>query len=90
MTTPARKDDGTPPTFAELLIAHQARLGYSDAKMGAALDIGETTYRSWRLADPKRTPLAVAEEGALARLQLIHRRRSDLEAERCSSIVDHT
>lgn len=35
----------------------------------AALDVGDSTYRSWRNADPKRTPLPVTQEGVLARLE---------------------
>ena len=42
-------------TFARQLQRHQKRLGYTDAQMCAALDVGDSTYRSWRNADPKRT-----------------------------------
>lgn len=60
---------GDEPPFAAQLVAHQKRLGYTDVQMGAALDIGESTYRAWRNGDPKRTPLNVTQEGALARLE---------------------
>ena len=56
-------------SFARKLQRHQKRLGYTDAQMCAALDVGDSTYRSWRNADPKRVPLSVAQEGALARLR---------------------
>jgi hypothetical protein len=56
-------------SFAKQLQRHQKRLGYTDAQMCAALDVGDSTYRSWRNADPKRTPLKVTQEGVLARLE---------------------
>lgn len=56
-------------SFAKQLQRHQKRLGYTDAQMCAALDVGDSTYRSWRNADPKRTPLLVTQEGVLARLE---------------------
>ena len=45
-------------SFERQLQRHQKRLGYTDAQMCAALDVGDSTYRSWRKADPKRTPTA--------------------------------
>lgn len=56
-------------TFAQRLQHHQDRLGYTAAQMCAALDVGDSTFRAWRNADPKRTPLLVTQEGALARLE---------------------
>lgn len=56
-------------SFAKQLLKHQKRLGYTDAQMCAAIDVGDSTYRSWRNADPKRTPLLITQEGALARLE---------------------
>lgn len=56
-------------SFARQLQRHQKRLGYTNAQMCAALDVGDSTYRSWRNADPKRTPLPVTQEGVLARLE---------------------
>lgn len=55
-------------TFAKQLQRHQAQLGYTDAKMGAALDVGESTFRAWRKGDPLRVPPLISQEGALARL----------------------
>jgi hypothetical protein len=55
-------------TFAKKLQQHQARLGFTDAKMGAALDVGESTFRAWRKGDPLRMPPLISQEGALARL----------------------
>ena len=60
-------------SFARQLQRHQKRLGYTDAQMCAALDVGDSTYRSWRNADPKRTPLLVTQEGVLARLENCNR-----------------
>jgi hypothetical protein len=56
-------------SFAKQLQRHQKRLGYTDEQMCRALDVGNSTFRSWRTGDPKRTPLAVTQEGALARLE---------------------
>lgn len=63
-------------TFARKLHRHQRRLGYTDAQMCGALAVGDSTYRSWRNADPKRTPLPVTQEGALARLEKLQTARN--------------
>lgn len=55
-------------SFARQLTREQKRLGYTDEEMADALSVGESTYRAWRNGDPKRVPLPVAREGALARL----------------------
>lgn len=58
-------------SFARELQRHQKRLDYTDEQMAEALSVGESTYRAWRNGDPKRVPLPVAREGALARLAKI-------------------
>lgn len=65
-------------TFAKKLQQHQARLGFTAVQMGEALDIGESTYRAWRNGDPKRVPLSISEEGALARLEKLTPPASEL------------
>jgi len=40
------------------------------------IDVGLSTYRAWETDDPERVPLAVTQEGALARLAKTKRARN--------------
>jgi|AACY02.16.fsa_nt_gi hypothetical protein len=53
--------------FAAQLTAEKDRLGLTLAGLSAALDVGQRTVEHWLRGD--RTPLKVAQEGALARLR---------------------
>jgi transcriptional regulator with XRE-family HTH domain len=55
-------------TYGQTLHARRKRLGLTQAGAALLLDVGVSTYRAWETDDPKRTPLDVTQEGALARL----------------------
>ena len=64
-------------SFAGDLKRERTRLGLTQAEAAEALDIGLKTYAVWeRGDDPRRNPLIVAQEGALARLRKIKPRRN--------------
>lgn len=53
-------------SFAAQLKAERQRLGLTQAEAAAILDVGKRTLEHWE--EESRTPLAIAQEGALARL----------------------
>jgi transcriptional regulator with XRE-family HTH domain len=55
-------------TYGQQLHARRKRLGLTQAGAALLLGVGVSTYRAWETDDPQRTPLAVTQEGALARL----------------------
>ena len=63
-------------SYGQKLLAHRKRLGLTQAEAAALLDVGLSTYRAWETDDPERVPLAVTQEGALARLAKTKRARN--------------
>jgi transcriptional regulator with XRE-family HTH domain len=55
-------------TYGQQLLTHRKCLGLTQVEVAELLDLGLSTYRAWETDDPKRVPLLVAQEGALARL----------------------
>jgi transcriptional regulator with XRE-family HTH domain len=55
--------------FSEQLASEKDRLGMTLAGLAVALDVGQRTVEHWLKGD--RTPLAVTQEGVLARLRRI-------------------
>jgi len=53
-------------TFAEKLKTHRARLGLTQPEAAALLDVSKRTYEYWEAG---KVPLAVAQEGALKRME---------------------
>ncbi len=53
-------------TFAEKLKAHQKRLGLTQAEIAELLDVSPRAVWQWMQGDE---PIAIAKEGALARLK---------------------
>jgi DNA-binding XRE family transcriptional regulator len=60
-------------TFAEQLQKHRQRLDLTQAEAAALLDVSKRTYEYWEI---DRVPLAVTQEGALARLENLRTSRS--------------
>lgn len=53
-------------TFAEQLQKHRQRLQLTQSEAAALLDVSRRTYEYWEI---DRVPLAVTQEGVLARLK---------------------
>ncbi len=54
-------------SFSRQLASEKDRLGLTLAGLAVALDVGQRTVEHWLNGD--RTPLAITQEGALARLR---------------------
>jgi len=54
-------------TFAQKLKTHRARLALTKIQTAALLDVSPRAYAYWEI---DREPLAVTQEGALARLAI--------------------
>jgi transcriptional regulator with XRE-family HTH domain len=55
-------------TFAEQIRTGRTRLGLTQEKFAELLDVSKTTVEAWERNDPRRQPLELTREGALARL----------------------
>ena len=71
-TAPWNRED----SFGRRLLAQRDRLRLTQAGAAAMLDVGLSTYRAWETDDPNRVPLAITQEGALARLSNAKRARN--------------
>lgn len=59
-------------SFADQLKSERSRLGLSQAELAALLDVSKSAVEKWEYGT--KTPISIAQEGALARLQKIKKR----------------
>jgi transcriptional regulator with XRE-family HTH domain len=58
--------------FAEQLKKERERLGITQAQAASLLSVSKSVLAKWEIAD--RTPLAITQEGSLARLRTTKKR----------------
>jgi DNA-binding transcriptional regulator YiaG len=65
-------------SFADKLKSERARLGLSHADLAALLDVSKSAVEKWEYGT--KTPLPIAQEGALARLNKLKKRGVKLKS----------
>ena len=59
-------------SFADQIKQERERLGITQAQAASLLSVSKSVLAKWEIAD--RTPLAITQEGALARLRTTKKR----------------
>jgi|DEB0MinimDraft_6_1074348.scaffolds.fasta_scaffold451754_2 DNA-binding transcriptional regulator YiaG len=59
-------------SFADQLKSERSRLGLSQAELAALLNVSKSAVEKWEYG--KKTPIPIAQEGALARLRKTKKR----------------
>ena len=59
-------------SFADQLKSERSRLGLSQAELAALLDVSKSAVEKWEYGT--KTPISIAQEGALARLRRTKKR----------------
>lgn len=59
-------------SFADKLKSERSRLGLSQAELAALLDVSKSAVEKWEYGT--KTPISIAQEGALARLRRTKKR----------------